>query len=110
MLIEFEFSVSLISAEPRLLEAEADTCPRVRQAVNTASTTTPTSSCGTDHAFARSVAARTAPMLPATIRQSAASSTSTSRTASRRESSGRARLCASPKLRWTKRDAARGEG
>ena len=106
MLIEFEFSVSLISAEPRCWRPNRTPVQALGRLVRTASTTTPTSASGTDHASARSVAACTAPTLPATIRQSATRRTRSAPAASRRESSAGARRCASPKLRWTKRDSA----
>ena len=87
MLIEFEFSVSLISAEPRRWRPKRTPVQALGRLVRIASTTTPTSASGTDHACARSVAARTAPTLPATIRQSATRSTTTAPAPSRRESS-----------------------
>ena len=57
MLIEFEFSVSLISAEPRRWRPKRTPVQALGRLVRIASTTTPTSASGTDHAWARSVAA-----------------------------------------------------
>ena len=69
--------------------------------------TTPTSASGIDHACARSVTERTAPMLPATIRTIATTSETTSPAISRRVSTVSSRTCCSPKLSARKREWTR---